>query len=97
MSAARSELKSQGWATTRTQPCKRCGTEVEVWTPTGDPSSKPVYINTDQHPTGPGLLHTWTCGEQLPGPLPPVPEQTEERLKMLKERGNPYGVDPTDV
>ena len=73
------ELSAVGYTLHDTAPCSKCQTPVETWE---SPEGRAV-LNTASHPTGPGCLHRFTCGESLPSenPLPPIPTLEEQAAR----------------
>lgn len=55
------ELERAGYKNLGETTCAKCKGTVAHWQ---SPSGTDVYLNTETHPTGPGILHHWTCMEK---------------------------------
>jgi len=56
------ELRQAGYTPKGTEACRKCQVLVDVWE---SPTGKKVPWNSMQHPTAPGIMHDFSCGEDL--------------------------------
>jgi len=59
--AVERDLRDAGYTVKQNVPCPKCGTLVDLWE---SPAGRPFAWNTAAHPTEPGILHLFSCGQQ---------------------------------